>query len=90
MPTLEFRCPYEHVTERFYKTVSEGVAVDNIVCPLCSFYDNRIAIAQKTIVSPPLQAHLYGNPEGYHKPSATKRFTTKTVSQREGNDSAVG
>jgi hypothetical protein len=38
----------------------------------------------------PLPAMFYGNPEGYFKPSATKRYNTKVVSQKEGNSSAAG
>lgn len=85
MPTLEFRCiKCSHVTELFFKTISEGERVLFTHCEKCA------GLSPKAIVSPPLEAMLYGNPDGYHKPAATKRFSTKTVSQIEGNKSAVG
>jgi hypothetical protein len=42
------------------------------------------------VMSRPLGFGLYGDPAGYDKPSATKRFNTKTVSRKEGNASSVG
>lgn len=85
MPTYEFKCMNcAEVTELFYKTISAADGVEGTVCPACG------GMARRANITAPLPAHLYGNPDGYHKPSATKRFNTKTVSQKTGNDCAIG
>jgi putative FmdB family regulatory protein len=33
MPTYDFRCPAGHITERFYRKISDGPA--ELVCPEC-------------------------------------------------------
>lgn len=84
MPMLEYECQRcGHRTERFFRSISDGEEIVTVHCEDCN------DLAQK-VPSIPLQAHLYGNPDGYHKPSPTKRFNTKTVSQIQGNSSAIG
>jgi hypothetical protein len=83
VPYLEFECPNGHVTEKFFKLISEGEAVTDIHCETC--YQRATKI-----ISRPLGFGLYGDPAGYDKPSATKRFNTKVVSQKEGNAKSVG
>jgi hypothetical protein len=88
MPYMEYECILGHRTEQFYKTISAAEDAKAIACPKCSEL-NSTKFAVK-VPSRPLEAHLYGNPEGYHKPGATKRFNTKTVSQKDGNKYAAG
>lgn len=78
MPILEFECSLGHRSEKFYGTITAGDRVPHIPCPVCTQDAPKVP-------SSPLQAHFYGNPDGYDKPSPTKRFNTKTVSQKEGN-----
>jgi hypothetical protein len=88
MPIYEYRCPNGHEFEEFFASFSEARPYeDTIVCQL-SEECNEIAI--RAFLTPPLEAMMYGNPEGYGKPSATKRHNTKLVSQIEGNKNAVG
>jgi len=72
MPFYQYRCPQHHEFEVFYPTFSE--ASFNESSALCDCGET----AQR-VPSLPLEAHLYGNPAGYHKPSPTKRHSTKLV-----------
>ncbi len=81
MPFHEFKCPEGHVTEKFFKSFSAAEGVETIDCTVCSASANRI-------VSAPLGFGFYGDPAGYHKPSALKRFNTKTASKKVGNSYA--
>ena len=93
MPFYEYRCT-EHRDRPdspassfeftvFFKTFSEAEEyADQALCD-CGETATRIP-------SSPLGFGLYGDPTGYSKPSATKRFNTKTVSKYQGNRSAVG
>lgn len=89
MPTLEYRCQLGHVTEKFFKSISEGEKAAVVVCAECSLRPGSAEFADK-IFSVPMEAMLYGDPAGYGKPSATKRHSTKTVSAKTGNQSATG
>lgn len=86
MPFYEYLCDNgmnQHVITKFFKTFSEAEPfIDEIQCGGHCIFAKRI---------PSLGSFaLYGDPEGYHKPSPTKRFTTKTVSQKEGNKNSIG
>ena len=82
MPFYEYLCEAEiesHVVEKFFKTFSAAASEEHeSLCP------DHGCIARR-IMSAPLQAHLYGNPAGFNRPSPAKRFTYKTVSQKDGN-----
>lgn len=86
MPIHEYKCLKGHITERFFPTFrqAEEEREQPVTCEQCG----EQAAYQE--FSTPCPAHLYGNPEGYYKPSPTKRYSTKLVSQLEGNSSAVG
>lgn len=83
--TYEYYCDDCKVT--FEKFFSGFAAAEKFIeaaeCTVCKQLSNRV-------MSAPLGFGLYGNPEGYDKPSPTKRFNTKTVSQITGNKNAVG
>lgn len=76
MPFLEYECALGHVTEQFFKTISEGENTPYIQCPECFHKADKI-------FSVPLGFGLYG--PGFYKPSATKRESYKTVSKKHGN-----
>lgn len=80
MPYLEYKCPNDHVTEKFFTTVSAGAEVDTIPCPECGGDADKI-------FSVPMPAHLYG--QGWHKPSPTKRHSYK-LCKKHGNSTSVG
>lgn len=82
MPIHQYRCPEGHITERFFKTFAAADDVTITFCEHCEGVGERI-------ISTPLPAMFYGNPDGYHKPSATKRYNTKLVTQK-GNAHAAG
>lgn len=87
MPFYEYLCTADvedHVVEKFFTTFSSAQAdIDETICPTHGCIAKRIP-------SQPFQALLLGNPDGYHRPSPTKRFTTKTVSQKDGNKYSAG
>ncbi len=77
--TYEYLCKNCHLEfERFYKSMSIASAYESSAQCDCG------AIAVRT-PSSPFSAHLYGDPEGYAKPSPTKRHSTKLVSAKTGN-----
>ena len=78
MPIYEYACKNGHKEERFYRSFSVVEPNDCIVCTTCGQPSERQ-------VSLPLQPILYGNPDGYHKPSPTKRHSYKTISEKDGN-----
>jgi len=90
MPIHEFKCDSGHITERFFKTFEQAEGVDFVACD--EFVNGRLCNrpADRVIFSRTLEPMFYGNPDGYAKPSPTKRFNTKTVSQKEGNKNAIG
>jgi hypothetical protein len=95
MPFYSYVCdstvnlPLEHpgpayVFTVFYKSFAEALPfIEHTKCDLCGWNATRVQEAT-------LPAHLYGDPAGYDKPSPTKRFNTKTVSQKTGNNNSVG
>lgn len=97
MPHYEFDCPRHGRIKRFYKSFPEAAShIDRTVCGEVTkdgtTLDDREfcgEIAQRAL-SAPFQPICYGNPEGYGKPSATKRYSTKLVSQKDGNKYAAG
>lgn len=86
MPIHEYKCSKGHVTEQLLLSFPEAERVKHkpITCTVCG----REAELQEFSVPQP--GHFYGNPDGYYKPSPTKRFSTKLVSQKEGNKSSIG
>lgn len=83
MPFLEYKCENGHVSEHFYKTFAAAEGQSVMLCSTC----NKPA---PLIYSVPLGFSLYGNPDGWTHPSPSKRYNTKTVSQKEGNRNACG
>lgn len=85
MPIHPYKCNQGHITDLFFKTfaAAELNKDTEFKCELCGEPTERI-------LGVPLEAHLYGNPDGYAKPSPTKRYNTKTVSQRDGNKHSAG
>lgn len=83
MPIHEFQCPHGHVTERLFMTFTEAEGVHYIECSDCQIDAYRID-------SVPAPGIFLGNPDGYHKPSPTKRYSTKLVSQNDGNKHSAG
>lgn len=85
MPMYEYFCTVcsEKFTN-FYKTFSEAEEGESCgLCPKCGMVAPRI-------VSLPLAPHLLGSPEGYHKPSPTKRHSHKLASEKDGNKYSNG
>lgn len=78
MPFHEYQCEAGHVTEKFFKSFAAAEGVEEIDCTVCS-------AKAKRIISQILGFALYGDPAGYHKPSPTKRHSTKLVSSKIGN-----
>lgn len=87
MPIHDYQCAFGHTFERFFKTFKEAEGVNAIQCEKCLPCRN---VATRVEFSVPSEGMFYGNPDGYAKPSATKRYSTKLVSSIEGNKSAVG
>ncbi len=85
MPILEYECPNGHRSEVFYKTFSEADEYETVVCESCLEEPYSTICTAKLVYSRPLGFGLYGNPAGYDKPSATKRFSNKTISMKDGN-----
>ncbi len=86
MPYYEYNCENgvnQHTIVKFFKTFEEAEPfIDEIKCDGHGCFCPRI---------PSLGSFaLYGNPDGYSKPSPSKRFTTKTVSQKDGNKHSIG
>lgn len=96
MPIHEFKCRNGHVTEKVFLTFAAVDELENYVdeddyfngnnvtgkfirCPQCQ----EMAVM---IDSVPLPAHFLGNPEGYHKPSPTKRHSYKHVNSYGNGD----
>lgn len=86
MPYYEYICEdslQSHTITKFFKTFEEAEPfIDELKCDGHGCFARRI---------PSLGSFaLYGNPDGYHNPSPTKRFTTKTVNQKDGNTHSIG
>lgn len=83
MPYYEYLCPNMHETTEFFPTFGEAAPfIDGVACTICGEHAVRV-------FSVPLEAHFYGNPDGYHKPSATKRYSYKK-SMSTGNETSMG
>lgn len=83
MPLHQYRCPSGHIIEKFFRSFSAADGVDTVPC-------NKCVLDAERIISVPLPAMFFGNPDGYHSPSPLKRYNTKVVSQKSGNDHAAG
>jgi hypothetical protein len=80
VPYLEFECAKGHRQEVFFRSISAGAEVNEVSC-----IDTTCMAKAVKVPSVPMQAHLYGSPDGYYKPSPSKRWSNKTISQKEGN-----
>jgi len=89
VPIFDYKCPQGHVFEKFFKTFKEAEANKrkHPLCPVCA---PKFAPSELVEFSVPRPAMFYGNPDGWSRPSPTKRHSTKLVSAIEGNSSAVG
>jgi hypothetical protein len=76
MPLHQFQCEDNHITEKLFRTFAAAEGVSEVVCTECGQTAQRIA-------SVPFPGHFYG--EGFYRPSPTKRYNTKLVSQKDGN-----
>lgn len=83
MPIHEYQCEHNHITEKLFRTFDAAEGVQTIACDTCGEDAERIS-------SVPFSAHLLGNPDGYHKPSPSKRHSTKVVSAKTGNKFSAG
>lgn len=83
MPFYEYQCSCGERFTKFFTTISAGAEhIAKTQCTVCTLKAPRV-------MSTPLQAHLYGDPTGYHNPSPTKRFSTKLASEH-GNANSFG
>ena len=82
MPSIEFVCT--KCDETFEHLFSFADVKDEMFmsCPVCHGSVPRVLFSQT------LEPHFYGT--GWHKPSPTKRFNYKTVSQETGNKYSAG
>lgn len=72
--TYNFECESRHVTERFCVKVQEIEEGQAFTCPECGLPAfPAVALNQGF--------QLLGNPAGYSKPSATKRYSTKKINK---------
>lgn len=90
MPYYEYVCPVHGEITKFFPTFSGAEA--HINKTNCNVESDGTECGEDSvrIMSVPLPAHFYGNPDGYHKPSPTKRHSNKLVSQKTGNASSIG
>lgn len=86
MPIHEYSCEKGHKFERFFTTFR---AADEEQTVTACDEDGCDAVAHRGI-GLPFPAMFYGNPDGYHKPSPTKRHSTKLVSAKDGNKHSIG
>lgn len=79
MPIYEYDCPVGHHSTKLYTTFKEAEPfIDSAQCSECG-------VEAKRVQSVPFEAHFYGNPDGYYKPSPSKRFSTKLVNSNGNN-----
>lgn len=84
MPIHEYKCVQGHTFEKLFLTFKAAEEQEVQICPQCRGTSKRLEF------STPYPALLLGNPEGYYKPSPTKRFSYKKVSSIEGNNCSGG
>lgn len=91
MPIYEYECKEHGRFEVFFTTFSVAQAFEGWTQCMATDDLARLCLEPSPrVMSVPCEAMLYGNPDGYHKPSATKRHSTKLVSSIEGNKGAAG
>lgn len=83
MPILEYQCSEGHITEKLFLTFAAAEGQDCVECEECGQEADMVP-------SVPFPAMFFGSPDGYHKPSPRKRYSTKLVSQKDGNKHAIG
>jgi hypothetical protein len=80
MPIAEFHCLECNITfEKIIQRFAEYEATKVTTCINCG---KQIPKNEFPTTLPPM---FFGNPEGYHKPSPTKRHSYKTINKKEGN-----
>jgi Zinc ribbon domain len=80
MPLHEYECRQGHRFEKLFLTFKAADdAMSTIGCPTCGGPAKRVEF------SVPYPAHFFGAPEGYHKPSPSKRHSYKIASAKHGN-----
>jgi hypothetical protein len=84
MPVHEYQCPRcGERQEKFYRSFQ---AAENDLVTCCVVHDaDGLELdfeVCKRVPSVPLPAMLFGNPAGYHKPSALKRHSTKLIKEK--------
>jgi hypothetical protein len=82
MPYHNFVCDKNHDTEKLFLSFKAAEGVEEIDCVVCG----RPA---KRVLSVPFPAHFYGNPDGFYKPSPTKRYSYKLAAEK-GNANSAG
>lgn len=75
--TYEYRCNENHITTVYGMSVKTHEETTSVPCDKC---DSQAF----PIMSLPVAHHLYGNPNGYSKPSALKRHSYK-LADKSGN-----
>jgi len=85
MPIYEYECPEGHQTTQVFKTFDE--AAPHTEAMPCKEDGCTLFALRKWSV--PMPGHFYGNPEGYYKPSPTKRTSYK-LAAASGNEGSAG
>jgi hypothetical protein len=85
LPIFEYECSAGHITEKLFLTfgAAEKEKSDPIPCKACG------ESAELKEFSVPRPAMFLGNPDGYHRPSPTKRYSTKLATEK-GNATSIG
>lgn len=87
MPYYEYECPVHGRITKFFATFTEAEPyIDKVRCSQNDDGQGSCDYEAERVVSVPLPAHFYGNPEGYYKPSPAKRYSTKLVTQKGNAD----
>jgi hypothetical protein len=81
VPYHNFVCENDHETEKLFLSFKAAEGVETIDCETCGRPAERI-------LSVPFQPLCFGNPEGYGKPAASKRYSYKLATQKGNADSA--
>lgn len=76
--TYDFKCGSGHVTERFCVPVKEIEEGQAFTCPECGQPAFPAVVLNQGF-------QLLGNPDGYSKPSATKRHSYKKITENGNN-----